>query len=64
VVQPHSFLTSALNGGEWSSEMSQPLFPSTHRVGGSVASRPDLYVLEGRNIVLIHVLPVIQIPDC
>jgi hypothetical protein len=52
-----------LNGGEWSSEKSQPPFPSSHQVGGSVASRPDLYILESRNIVLIHVLAVIQMPD-
>jgi hypothetical protein len=28
-----------------------------------VACRPDLYVLESRNIVLIRVLPIIQVPD-
>ena len=38
-------------------------FPHYPWVGGSVACRPDLYVLESRNIVLIRVLPIIQVPD-
>jgi hypothetical protein len=45
------FLTSSLDGGEWSSSRPDRFTPGTHMMGGWVGSRAGLGVVEKRKIL-------------
>jgi len=62
-VQFHAFLTSALNGGEWSAShpshfTSRKGAPATHSVGGWVGPRAGLVLVAMRKIAASVVQPV------
>jgi hypothetical protein len=55
----HAFLTSALDGGEWSASRPGRFIPITHWIGGSVGLRKGPDAVKKRNILRLPEIELI-----